>query len=196
MSDLLRDAPFGQILRAVSGNRILQYPEERDPEIWTKYISAKKSANLAHHGATEDAEDGPDPEKMDGFNSDEAQNPVKPANRRHSSGTSSATQVEGKHNAASGVKVDSEKGKDIHLVTWYGDNDPENPQNWSQAKKYFVTFQICLLTTSVYIGSSIYTAGVTDVVEVFGVSQVAAILGLCLFVAGYGECHDPITAYS
>jgi DHA1 family multidrug resistance protein-like MFS transporter len=43
-----------------------------------------------------------------------------------------------------------------------------------------------LLTISVYIGSSIYTSGLESVMQVFGVSQVAAILGLCLFVAGYG----------
>lgn len=62
----------------------------------------------------------------------------------------------------------------------------QNPMNWSQAKKFFVTFEICLLTTSVYIGSAIYSAGILDVSMVFGVSRVAATLGLTLFVAGYG----------
>ena len=28
------------------------------------------------------------------------------------------------------------------LVDWYDTDDPENPQNWSTNKKYFVTFQI------------------------------------------------------
>ena len=58
--------------------------------------------------------------------------------------------------------------------------------NWSTFKKFFVTFEICLLTFSVYIGSAIYSAGEEDVEMVFGVSQVAATLGLTLFVAGYG----------
>lgn len=53
-------------------------------------------------------------------------------------------------------------------------------------KKVFVTFQICLLTTSVYIGSAIYTAGIEGIQEKFHVSQVAALLGLTLFVIGYG----------
>lgn len=65
-------------------------------------------------------------------------------------------------------------------------NDPQNPMNWSHAKKFFVTFEICFLTTSVYIGSAIYSAGIQDVMKVFGVGQVAATLGLTLFVAGYG----------
>ncbi|KAG6355090.1 hypothetical protein INS49_004171 [Diaporthe citri] len=60
-----------------------------------------------------------------------------------------------------------------------------NPQNWSSPKKFFVTFEICFLTFSVYIGSAIFSAGIQDVMTVFGVSQVAATLGLTLFVAGY-----------
>ena len=59
------------------------------------------------------------------------------------------------------------------------------PMNWSTFKKVFVTFEICLLTFSVYIGSAIYSAGEESVVKDFGVSQVKA-LGLTLFVAGYG----------
>ena len=58
--------------------------------------------------------------------------------------------------------------------------------NWSTFKKVFVTFQICLLTFSVYIGSAIYSAGTESVVMDFGVSQTKATLGLTLFVAGYG----------
>lgn len=42
------------------------------------------------------------------------------------------------------------------------------------------------MTTGIYIGSAIYTPGVQEVMKVFGVSQVVATLGLCLFVAGYG----------
>ena len=58
--------------------------------------------------------------------------------------------------------------------------------NWSKLKKFFVTFQICLLTFSIYIGSSIYSAGLQSVSMEFGVSEVAGDLGLTLFVAGYG----------
>lgn len=60
-----------------------------------------------------------------------------------------------------------------------------DPRNWSLGKKVFVTFQICLLTTSVYIGSAIYTAGLVDVTLDFGVSETVALLGLTLFVLGY-----------
>ena len=45
--------------------------------------------------------------------------------------------------------------------------------NWSLLKKVFVTAEICLLTTSVYIGSAIYTAGNEGIMMQFGVSQTA-----------------------
>lgn len=48
-----------------------------------------------------------------------------------------------------------------------------------------MTFCICFLTFSVYIGSAIYSAGIVGVEESFGVSQVASTLGLTLFVLGY-----------
>ena len=44
--------------------------------------------------------------------------------------------------------------------------------NWSLLKKVLVTFEICLLTFSVYIGSAIYTAGIEGVVAYYDVSQV------------------------
>lgn len=36
-----------------------------------------------------------------------------------------------------------------------------------------------------YVGSAIYTAGIPDITQSFGVSRVAATLGLTLFVIGY-----------
>lgn len=82
------------------------------------------------------------------------------------------------------IHSDIEKGKDTRLVEW-AENDPHNPRNWSTPKKVFVTFQICLLTTSVYIGSAIYTAGILGIQQHFKVGEVKALLGLTLFVLGY-----------
>ena len=80
--------------------------------------------------------------------------------------------------------TETEKGADYELIDWLP-NDPANPRNWSVGKKFFVTFEICFLTTSVYIGSAIYTAGLAGVMEQFHVSQTVALLGLTLFVVGY-----------
>lgn len=185
MIELIRDTAFGHVVRFVSRGNLLQYQEERDPSLWKQFVDEKKSGYLAHHGTTDPPEDGQEPETRGGVRSREENEDGN--ERRSDSRSSSRTKVEDDNiNHASGVKVDPENGKDLALVSWFGDADPENPQNWSTFKKCFVTFEICLLTTSIYIGSSIYSAGEQSVMATFGVSQVAATLGLTLFVAGYG----------
>ncbi|KAH3980167.1 hypothetical protein HBI70_010540 [Parastagonospora nodorum] len=177
VADLIRDSPFGHIVRFVTRNKVFQYPEERDPEVWKKYVHQEKSGYMAHHGTTDPPEE----------ESEELQNAQGVRAREHnSSDSASRTQVGDGFNEASGVKVDPEKGRDRHVVDWYGPDDPQNPRNWSRAKRFFVTFEICFLTFSVYIGSAIYTPGLIDVTQVFGVAQVPATLGLTLYVAGYG----------
>lgn len=113
----------------------------------------------------------------------------------HSESSSTSLNIDGKQTDQESGKVsgqpenstifaDNEKGVDHLLVDW-APNDPDNPRNWSTPKKLFVTFQICLLTTSVYIGSAIYTAGLQGVQDQFHISPVKALLGLTLFVIGY-----------
>ncbi|OCK86379.1 benomyl/methotrexate resistance protein [Lepidopterella palustris CBS 459.81] len=183
MFDLIRDSAFGHLVRLASGNKYFQYPEERDLSVWKKFVHKEKSGNFAHHGHV-----GPH-----GDDSDSDDQPVQGLGgvrtRNSVSSDSSKTELPDDsytYNIASGVRVDPEKGRDIHIVDWFGPDDPDNPKNWSQRKKFFVTFEICLLTFSVYIGSAIYSAGIQGVMKQFGVSQVAATLGLTLFVAGYG----------
>ena len=180
MTDLVRDTLFGHFLRFVSGGRLLSYAEERDPSIYQKYINADKSGNLAATGTTQPQSREP----QDGSTKETAESPARPdisSQRSESTKADSSPVI----NGPSGKRVDPEKGRDIELVDWYGPDDPENPMNWSRAKRFFVTFEIVLLTFSVYIGSAIYTPGIPGVTETFGVSRVAATLGLTLFVLGY-----------
>ncbi|KAK6197540.1 multidrug resistance [Scheffersomyces amazonensis] len=72
------------------------------------------------------------------------------------------------------------------VVTWDGDDDPENPVNWPFYQKAFFTFEIAFLTTAVYMGSAIYTPGVNQIMAEFNVGQTVATLPLSLFVIGYG----------
>ncbi|KAH9976874.1 major facilitator superfamily domain-containing protein [Lactifluus volemus] len=74
--------------------------------------------------------------------------------------------------------------KDPLLISWEGPDDPDNPRNWSGAKKAWVMFQTCLLTFAVTLGPAIYTAGIPYVVSEFRVSTVAATVGLTAFLAG------------
>lgn len=80
----------------------------------------------------------------------------------------------------------AEKGATAELVDWNGPDDPENPQNWSLPTRLFVTMLICILTFSIYIGSAIYTTGAEGVASQFDVSRTVAVIGLSLFVFGYG----------
>ncbi|KAK6455536.1 multidrug resistance protein 7 [Scheffersomyces xylosifermentans] len=91
-----------------------------------------------------------------------------------SSGSSNSGTIE--------VKAVSEK----IVVDWDGEDDPENPYNWPFYQKAFFIFEIVFLTTSVYMGSAIYTPGVEEIMAEFKVSQVVATLPLSLFVIGYG----------
>jgi hypothetical protein len=55
----------------------------------------------------------------------------------------------------------------------------------SLLKKCWVTLAIMLMTSSVYMGSSIYSPAITQTMTYFGLGQVTATLGLSLFVVGY-----------
>ncbi|CAH6720090.1 fluconazole resistance protein 1 [[Candida] jaroonii] len=72
------------------------------------------------------------------------------------------------------------------IVGWDGDDDPENPKNWPIFEKSLVTFQICFLTTVVYMSSAIFTPGIESMTEDLGVTRVKATLPLTMFVIGYG----------
>lgn len=72
------------------------------------------------------------------------------------------------------------------LVNWDGDEDPENPVNWPLPYKIFFIFEIGILTGFVYMASAIYTPGVDEIMEKFGIGETMAILPLTLFVFGYG----------
>ncbi|PWY95924.1 MFS general substrate transporter [Aspergillus sclerotioniger CBS 115572] len=174
MSGLVQDSILGNLIRFVSRGRYFQYPEEKDPSLWQQYVNRDKSGRMANTGRIEadDAEaasdDRPDSGSMTRVPS--------------STWSDHGRRVQG----MTGVTIDPEKGRDTAVVDWWGDDDPENPQNWPQWKKVVVTVEICLLTFSVYIGSAIFSAGIMSVMEQFQISQVAATLGLTLFVAGYG----------
>ncbi|KAF2145680.1 uncharacterized protein K452DRAFT_356083 [Aplosporella prunicola CBS 121167] len=178
MTELIRDTVFGHLVRLVTHNKYLQYEEEKDPSLLRRYIDVEKSGNVAHHSHAGPPGEDSDDEPLRTKSRDERQSDASSRTRVPDDGY--------QYNEASGVRIDPEKGRDIHVVSWWGPNDPENPQNWSLPKKFFVTFEICLLTFSIYIGSAIYSAGEMSVEKTFGVSQVAATLGLTLFVAGYG----------
>ena len=93
--------------------------------------------------------------------------------------------------------IDTESGEAV--VEWLGEDDPENPYNWSFGYKAYVSILLFIMTMSVYMGSSIVSPGIPDLAQQFGVSETVAILAMSLFVWAYGigPCFlSPITEIS
>ncbi|KAJ5797757.1 uncharacterized protein N7503_007053 [Penicillium pulvis] len=163
--ETLRDTAFGKLVRLATRYKLMQYPEEKDTSLWTEYLKtelkdeAAPSMTETEHGDVED---------LEALGIYTVMSQASTRSRR----ISSASTIGGANQSI--------------VISWRGDDDPENPQNWSIKKKSFVSTLICFLTFAIYVGSAIYTPGVPGVEEQFGVSSVAALLGLTLFVLGYG----------
>lgn len=122
------------------------------------------------------------PDEMPGFQLHQS------VSNTESSSTSINTLILSSHDieAAAYHQGEKETVPSPNLVGWYDDKDPEDSKNWSGWRKAFITFQICIYTLAVYMGSAIYTPSETGIMEYFGVSQDVVALGLSLYVLAYG----------
>lgn len=111
MTDLIRDTAFGHLVRFITRGKYLQFAEEADPTVWTRYLDEKKSGYLAYHGSVEPPEDGFDGAGLEGIRTREAQYSLFPPPRlaRQQSASSTAS-TRRPVNEISGVPVDDEKG--------------------------------------------------------------------------------------
>lgn len=110
-------------MRVATKNKYLQFQEEADPEIWQRSVNHEKSNHMADHGTTEEEKKDEKETKESSDDDSESQ----PTPQRSPSRNSSDTEVNNdqqKHEIT-GKKIDSEKGKDINVVDWYDENDPE-----------------------------------------------------------------------
>lgn len=80
----------------------------------------------------------------------------------------------------------TKRDADILIVTWYSDNDPENPQNWSNGRKIYTSILLFVYTVAAYSGASMYSSSEPGIMKTFNVSETVASLGLVLYVLGYG----------
>lgn len=127
MLEIFRDAPIGQLIRFLSKNRLLQYPEEAAD------FALPPSLSEAKRDAESNSSD-----------------------------------------------------QDAVVISWYGDDDEANPQNWSKTKRAVVSFVLWYYTFTVYATASIYINSIGGIMEEFGVGTIAATLGFSLYVLGYG----------
>ncbi|KAI9895006.1 MAG: hypothetical protein M1814_000228 [Vezdaea aestivalis] len=189
MSDLIRDAPLGQVVRWASGNRMFQYDEEKSgyalPAEYTKHCQSDSSTPDDSEPVAE----------------------LKPARTRESlradlSRVRSRADLEKVESRAdleaayTNATIKQTKSEAIQpeklddgtiLVDWYATDDPNNPQNWSSRKKIFVVATIDIYTLAVYLGSAIITPAIPEMSAKFNVSPlVGSLIGLSSYVLGYG----------
>lgn len=64
-------------------------------------------------------------------------------------------------------------------------NDPRNPMEFSQVKKWFIIMTVAIATLAVAFVSSAYSGATRQIVMDFDISQEVATLGISLFVLGF-----------
>ena len=210
MSDLIREAPIGQLLRWVTKNKIFKYPEELPgfqlPETYNTVLYAPQSEKLRPSRSDSEMdvkfEQGPDDLQLlplpvrvttpsvQSFDIEAPTALTETNTREHTTPyTEERLEVEEELQVerTKSLAIAPQKTSDGNiLVDWYTTDDPANPQNWSNGKRGFVAMLICAYTFAVYCGSAIYTPGEGGVIAEFGVSPTAASLPLSLYVLAYG----------
>lgn len=78
-----------------------------------------------------------------------------------------------------------EEPKNPNLIEWDGPNDPENPMNWPNSKKWVTTIAMGMMTFCVTFASSVFSNATMDVAKLYNVSTEVATLGTSLFVLGF-----------
>lgn len=71
------------------------------------------------------------------------------------------------------------------FVVEFRQDDPGNPLNWSQFRKWFITTIVTLSVFAVTFTSSAYSESFDEVIRDFSISTEVFILGVSLFVLGF-----------
>jgi DHA1 family multidrug resistance protein-like MFS transporter len=213
MADLIREAPLGQLLRYVTGNRVLKYPEELPdfelPETYRTAINnteknigrsqarselASRRSSIESLPSRSDIEQGERNHALErketAIDADAAGGVARTKSRLETEPFSDERleverQLSLRRTKSTAIAPTKTADGNI-LVDWYYTDDPANPQNWSNGKRALVSFIICVYTFVVYTGSAIYTSSAEGVMHKFNVSYLDASLPLSLYVLAYG----------
>ena len=74
--------------------------------------------------------------------------------------------------------------KERYLVDW-DKNDPENPRNWSNSYKSWLTFQLGMLALAASLGSSIISPAEDSISTYIGVSREVTVLCISFYILGF-----------
>ncbi|KAJ7484680.1 major facilitator superfamily domain-containing protein [Mycena latifolia] len=176
VQDLIRDSTIGQIINYLSSGRLLPYPEQRPGYVVPRHFLLPSSERKDCEAVASDAV------TLCGDTPKDASKISSPPDTEIKRESTLVADFESQQKQVD----DATTVPDPYLVGWDGDSDPENPRNWSFAKRAFVAFSISFLTFSIYIGSAIYTSSIPGLMAEFNVSLTTGTLGLTLYVLAYG----------
>ncbi|KAJ9288525.1 hypothetical protein DTO021C3_3777 [Paecilomyces variotii] len=191
--DTIREAPFAQLLRWLTGNKVFLYPEELPGFVVPEaYLNSDAAVPVEEEYPTPPSRPSISEKRENGPNGDvDGDIEASRVSSRTQTATFSQERLALDEEAAlekrTSLSVAPQRTKEgLILVDWYTTDDPANPQNWSSKKKAFTALQICLYTFVVYTASSIYVPAEQQIMQRFGVQQTKASLGLALYVVAYG----------
>ena len=149
MADILREAPFGQVVRWVTRNRYFKYPEEKPDFVCPHSYKHEGAGEATKKDSTTNPMDS-NQEKLEESSDSEAgdleRQPTLGLQR-----TATLPYTAERLAIERSLEVEKTKSRPVAptkledgtiLVDWYLTDDPANPQNWSQKKKAFVAFLI------------------------------------------------------
>jgi hypothetical protein len=188
MSSFLFDTPAALMIRKLSGKPLLSYPEEQTTydinEVsrqWTRFPVCDTQENLSTDFRKTCWLEQKLTSRTTGAGGLDSERKATKNPSAQQSGLD-AQEIEG--SATSGPQHATKD--QVILVSWYGESDPDNPENWSFWKKFSVFFIIEYVSTAVYMSASIYSAAQEEVAHEFNISSTVSSLGLGLYVLGYG----------
>ncbi|CAG8887149.1 unnamed protein product [Penicillium egyptiacum] len=183
MASIIRDAPFGQLVRLLTNNKYFQYPEEKPdfklPDAWLQLLNSNGDESDEKNVIQKDSR------RSHG----DSETLSRASTQASMQFTEARLEADEQHEIEKvrSIPIAPKKTKDGSiLVDWYYTDDSENPHNWSNGKRALITILICLYTFVVYTTSAIYTSSTEGIMHEFGVSTLVATLGLSLYVLGYG----------
>ncbi|PWN43247.1 MFS general substrate transporter [Ceraceosorus guamensis] len=100
--------------------------------------------------------------------------------RSHEKGRTPSPGISAAHGAWYKTHEDGTK-----IITFAGEDDKDNPRNWSRGKKWYLTLLCSWLNILVASQASAYSTGQKQIQQEFGISNELSIAGLSLYVLGF-----------
>lgn len=154
MSDLIRDAPVGQLIRFITKNKYLRYPEEKEDFQSPDAYYAGKAVDSGSSPSSTQSSDVVTPIEKAVTNKkaiDVEADLTRPAFAPATQDLERASTLLALHQSDAGTPAERRSNSPIRpekladgtiLVDWYTTDDPANPQNWTFWKKTLVSMQI------------------------------------------------------